>query len=82
MPTRRCCWIATWRSWPHLPAQFEAYDQAIAEEYRDRVPGFLYRINRRRFLRAVLAMPRIFLSDWFHERCDAQARINLQRAIG
>jgi len=64
------------------PAQFEAYDQAIAEEYRDRVPGFLYRINRRRFLRAVLAMPRIFLSDWFHERCDAQARVNLQRAIG
>ncbi|HVJ38401.1 MAG TPA: hypothetical protein VM687_11460 [Stenotrophomonas sp.] len=64
------------------PAQFDAYDQAIAEEYRDRVPAFLYRINRRRFLRAVLAMPRIFLSDWFHGRCDAQARANLQRAIG
>lgn len=64
------------------PPQFDAYDRAIAEEYRDRVPGFLYRINRRRFLRAVLAMPRIFLSDWFHARCDAQARANLQRAIG
>lgn len=62
--------------------QFDAYDQAIAEEYRDHVPGFLYRINRRKFLRAVLAQPRIFLSDWFHARCDAQARANLVRAIG
>lgn len=61
-------------------ARFDAYDQAIAEEYRDHVPGFLYRINRRRFLRGVLAQPRIFLSDWFHARCDAQARANLRRA--
>ncbi|HYG05480.1 MAG TPA: hypothetical protein VD865_03605 [Stenotrophomonas sp.] len=64
------------------PAQFDAYDQAIAKEYRDHVPGFLYRINRRRFLRGVLAQPRIYLSDWFHARCDAQARANLRRAIG
>jgi predicted metal-dependent HD superfamily phosphohydrolase len=64
------------------PPQFEAYDQAIAEEYRGHVPGFLYRINRRRFLRGVLAQPRIFLSDWFDARCDAQARANLRRAIG
>ncbi|MDG2527017.1 hypothetical protein P6166_16820 [Stenotrophomonas sp. HITSZ_GD] len=64
------------------PAQFDAYDQAIAEEYRGHVPGFLYRINRRRFLRGVLEQPRIFLSDWFHARCDAQARANLRRAIG
>jgi len=63
------------------PAQFDAYDQQIAEEYRD-VPGFLYRINRRRFLRGVLQQPRIFLSDWFHARCDAQARANLRRATG
>ncbi len=64
------------------PAEFDAYDQAIAEEYRGHVPAFLYRINRRRFLRGVLAQPRIFLSDWFHARCDAQARANLRRAIG
>lgn len=63
------------------PAEFDAYDQAIAAEYRDHVPGFLFRINRRRFLRGVLAQPRIFLSDWFHQRCDAQARANLRRAI-
>jgi len=62
-------------------AEFEAYDRAIAEEYRDHVPGFLFRINRRRFLRGVLAQPRIFLSDWFHQRYDAQARANLRRAI-
>ena len=61
--------------------EFEAYDRAIADEYRDHVPGFLFRINRRRFLRGVLAQPRIFLSDWFHQRYDAQARANLRRAI-
>jgi len=63
-------------------AVFDAYDQAIAEEYRDHVPGFLYRINRRKFLRGVLAQPRIFLSEWFHARLDARARFNLGRAIG
>src|SRR5690606_23196374 len=31
-------------------AAFDAYDREIAEEYRDAVPGWLYRLNRRRFL--------------------------------
>jgi len=61
---------------------FEAYDQAIAEEYRGHVPGFLFRINRRRFLRDLLARPRIFLSDYFHQQLDAAARANLRRATG
>jgi len=65
------------------PAEgFEAYDQAIAEEYRGHVPAFLFRINRRRFLRDLLARPRIFLSDYFHQRLDAAARANLRRATG
>ncbi|TWT23165.1 hypothetical protein FQY83_00470 [Luteimonas marina] len=63
------------------PAVFDAYDRAIAAEYRDHVPGWLYRINRRRFLKALLAKPRIYLSEFFHERCDAAARANLRRAI-
>jgi predicted metal-dependent HD superfamily phosphohydrolase len=29
----------------------------------------------------LLAKERIFLSDWFHERLDAKARINLRRAV-
>ena len=63
------------------PAAFDAYDRGIAAEYRGHVPTWLYRLNRRRFLKALLARERIFLSDFFHVRLDAQARINLRRAV-
>ena len=63
------------------PAVFDAYDAGIAEEYRDHVPGFLFRLNRKRFLKGLLARDRIYLSDWFHQRYDASARANLRRAI-
>lgn len=62
-------------------AAFDAYDRAIAEEYRDAVPGVLYRINRRRFLRALLCSDRIYLSAYFHQRLDAAARANLRRRL-
>lgn len=61
-------------------AVFDAYDRGIAEEYRGKVPGFLFRLNRRRFLKKVLAQPRIFFSGFFHQHYDAQARRNLRRA--
>lgn len=63
------------------PEVFDAYDAGIAEEYRGHVPGFLFRLNRKRFLKGLLARERIYLSDWFHQRYDAQARANLRRAI-
>ena len=63
------------------PAIFDAYDHGIAAEYRGRVPAFVYRLNRRRFLKVLLARERIFLSDFFHARLDAQARANLRRAL-
>lgn len=63
-------------------AVFDAYDRGIGEEYRGKVPGFLFRLNRRRFLKKVLVQPRIFFSDFFHERYDAQARANLRRVTG
>ncbi|MCL1633423.1 hypothetical protein M2650_02010 [Luteimonas sp. SX5] len=62
------------------PAAFDAYDRGIAAEYRH-VPRWLYKLNRRRFLKALLARERIFLSDFFHDRYDAQARVNLRRAV-
>jgi predicted metal-dependent HD superfamily phosphohydrolase len=63
------------------PAAFDAYDRGIAAEYRGTLPGWLFRLGRRRFLRALLARERIFLSDFFHSRLDAQARANLRRAV-
>ncbi len=63
------------------PAVFDAYDRGIAAEYRGTVPAWLFRLNRRRFLKALLGKPRIFLSDFFHQRYDARARSNLRRAI-
>lgn len=63
------------------PAVFDAYDRGIAAEYRGHVPAWLFKLNRRRFLKALLARERIFLSDFFHQRLDAQARINLRRAV-
>lgn len=62
------------------PAAFDAYDRAIATEYRD-VPPDQYRDGRRAFLQGLLARPRIFLSEYFHRRLDAQARDNLRRAL-
>src|SRR5690606_31160708 len=63
------------------PAVFDAYDRGIAAEYRGKVPAWLFRLNRRRFLKTLLGKPRIYLSDFFHERYDARARANLRRAV-
>lgn len=63
------------------PAVFDAYDRGIAAEYRGHVPAWVFKLNRRRFLKALLARERIFLSEYFHGRFDAQARRNLRRAV-
>ncbi len=62
------------------PAAFDAYDAAVALEYRA-VPPEVYRAGRRAFLTGLLARPRIFLSDRFHVRLEAAARANLTRAL-
>jgi predicted metal-dependent HD superfamily phosphohydrolase len=64
------------------PERFDAYDRGIAREYRGRAPAWLFNFNRRRFLKSLLEAPRIFLSNFFHERLDAAARANLRRALG
>ncbi len=62
------------------PEVFDRYGAAIREEYAS-VPSVLYSLGRRRFLTRVLEAPRIFLSDYFHARLDAAARVNLARAL-
>lgn len=63
------------------PALFDAYHGGIEKEYRGHVPGFLFLLNRKRFLKGLLAQERIYLSDWFHQRYEAQARANVARAV-
>ncbi len=63
------------------PEVFDAYDRGIAAEYRGHVPGWLFRMRRRAFLKGLLAKERIFLSGEFHARYDAAARANLRRAV-
>jgi predicted metal-dependent HD superfamily phosphohydrolase len=63
------------------PTVFDAYDRGITAEYRGVVPGWLFTINRKRFLKGLLGRERIYLSAFFHERLDARARNNLRRAI-
>jgi predicted metal-dependent HD superfamily phosphohydrolase len=62
------------------PEIFAAYDRAIAVEY-SAVPRWLYRIKRRRFFRKLLASDAIFLSEFFRDRFEAQARHNLRAAL-
>lgn len=62
------------------PEAFAAYDRAIAKEY-SAVPRWLYRIKRRQFFKTLLASERIFLSDFFRDRIEAQARDNLRAAL-
>ncbi|HEY5949726.1 MAG TPA: hypothetical protein VIV40_29730 [Kofleriaceae bacterium] len=59
---------------------FDIYDRAIALEYKH-LPPDAYREGRKAFLQGLLARPRIFVSDYFHRRLDAQARVNLTRAL-
>ena len=62
------------------PAAFDAYDAAVRREYAA-VPDDAYRAGRRKFLTTMRDRPRIFLSDLFHQRYDAQARENLARTL-
>ena len=62
------------------PARFADYDAQIAREYAALAPD-AFRAGRRAFLTKLAAKPRIFLSDYFHARLDAQARANLAAAL-
>jgi predicted metal-dependent HD superfamily phosphohydrolase len=62
------------------PDEFDAYDAAIAIEYRA-APAEMFCAGRGRFLRRLLAEPRIFLSEPFHAELDGRARENLVRAV-
>jgi predicted metal-dependent HD superfamily phosphohydrolase len=61
--------------------EFARYDAGIAAEWASVVTPEQYRAGRKAFLQRLLDAPRIFLSDDFHERLDAAARVNLRFAL-
>ncbi len=60
--------------------EFDRYDAAIRQEY-SWVPDDLYRVGRSRVLQGFLNRPSIYQTEFFGNRYEVQARINLQRAI-
>jgi predicted metal-dependent HD superfamily phosphohydrolase len=62
-------------------AEFDAYDAAIAAEYRH-LPGEVFRAGRDDFLGRLLARPQIFLTELFRARLERAARANLEAARG
>ena len=62
------------------PERFDEYEVQVRQEY-SWVPGVLFRRKRREILQGFLARPRLYETDWFEQRLEAQARSNLQRSV-
>jgi predicted metal-dependent HD superfamily phosphohydrolase len=59
---------------------FDSYEAAVRREYAW-VDDKAWRSGRAAVLRKFLARPRIFLTEAFRERFEAQARKNIARSI-
>ena len=64
----------------YSPEEFARFEENIRREY-SRVPGPLFRRKRARILRALLARPDIYSTDWFRSRYEQRARRNLRDAV-
>lgn len=62
---------------PHI---YDLFEEGVRREYRW-VPHAAYVAGRSKVLRGFLERPRLYATDWFHERHEAPARANLQRAL-
>ena len=62
------------------PVRYARFERDVREEYRW-VPEALYRSERAKVLRKFSARPAIYKTPLFRERFEAQARVNLERAI-
>lgn len=62
------------------PDAYHAFERKIRREYKW-VPGPLFRRKRAEVLGSFLARPRIYGTDRFHDRFEAQARQNIAAAI-
>ena len=61
-------------------AELDAYDAAIAAEYRH-LPAEAFRAGRHRFLAKLHGRPHIFLTELFRSHLERAARANLERML-
>ena len=59
---------------------YEEYFLQIRKEYRI-YPDFIYNPGRKKALKHFLEMPRIFKTDYFFEKYEKQAQINLKKEL-
>jgi len=56
------------------------FEENVRKEYKW-VPGFIFRSKRKEILKGFLQRERLYNSDYFFQKLEQQARINLQAAI-
>ncbi len=59
---------------------YNDFEQAIRREYR-LVPYFLYRKKRKEILQGFLTRDRIYQNDYFFDKLESQARLNMDKAV-
>jgi len=62
------------------PEEFNAYERAIRQEYAH-VPDAAFRAGRAQILRSFLDRPSIYLTDFFRDVYEQNARANLTRSL-
>lgn len=63
-------------SWP----EYEEYAKSVRQEYAH-VAKVSYRVGRTQVLKGLLAHPRLYLTDYYYQRLEAQARKNIRREL-
>jgi len=59
---------------------YDQFEKNVRKEYR-LVPFFLYKKKRKEILKSFLDRDRIYQTDYFKERYEQHARLNLDRAV-
>ena len=62
------------------PERYRRYADDIRQEFAH-VSDWNYKLGRKHFLKGCLRRKKIYLTPWFHERFEAQARENIKAEV-
>lgn len=62
------------------PKTYDLFEASIRKEYR-LVPSFIYKIKRKEILNSFLQRDRIYSHQYFYDKLETSARINISNAI-